>query len=111
MFEHYFNALVKGRWAIIILTLIIAGVLSSGARFLSFTNDYRIFFSDDNPQLLALDRLQNTYTKDDTVLFIITPKDGNVFTTQTLTSIEDLTYSAWDIPYTCLLYTSPSPRD
>ena len=100
MFEHYFNALVKGRWAIIIVTLIIAGVLSSGARFLSFTNDYRIFFSDDNPQLLALDRLQNTYTKDDTVLFIITPKDGNVFTTQTLTSIEELTYSAWDIPYT-----------
>ena len=99
MFQTYFNALAKWRWAIIILTLLLAGVLSSGARFLSFTNDYRIFFSSDNPHLLALDSLQNTYTKDDTVLFIITPKDGKVFTPQTLASIEELTDLAWDIPY------------
>jgi predicted RND superfamily exporter protein len=92
--------ITKWRWTIILLTLILVGILSSGARFLSFTNDYRIFFSDDNPHLLALETLQNTYTKDDTVLFIITPKDEKVFTPETLSSIEWLTQQAWEIPYT-----------
>lgn len=100
MFQSYFNALTKWRWAIIIFTLALAGGLSSGARFLTFTNDYRVFFSGDNSQLLALNKLQNTYTKDDTVLFVISPKDGKVFTPQTLGSIEELTDLAWDIPYT-----------
>ncbi len=100
MLNLYLNGLVKWRWAIILVTLILVGVLSSGARFLGFTNDYRIFFSDDNPHLLALETLQNTYTKDDTILFIITPKDGKVFTPGTLASIEWLTNQTWSIPYT-----------
>ena len=100
MLNLYLNGLVKWRWMIILLTLVLVGVLSSGARFLGFTNDYRIFFSDDNPHLLALETLQNTYTKDDTVLFIITPKDQKVFTPGTLSSIEWLTNQAWEIPHT-----------
>ncbi|PCH83674.1 MAG: RND transporter [Piscirickettsiaceae bacterium] len=100
MFHSYFNFLTKYRWVVIVATLVLAGALSSGAQFLSFTNDYRVFFSDENPQLLALDELQSTYTKDDTVLFVITPKDHNVFTKQTLASIAELTDLAWDIPYT-----------
>jgi len=100
MLNLYLNGLVKWRWVIILLTLVLVGVLSSGARFLGFTNDYRIFFSDDNPHLLALETLQNTYTKDDNVLFIITPKDQKVFTPETLSSIEWLTHQAWEVPYT-----------
>lgn len=99
MLNSYLNGLVKWRWAVILLTLILAGFLSSGARFLGFTNDYRIFFSDDNPDLIALEALENSYTKDDTVLFVISPREGEVFTHKTLESIEWLTEQSWSIPY------------
>ncbi|GAB6067203.1 MMPL family transporter [Methylothermus subterraneus] len=73
--------------------------LASGARFLHFTTDYRVFFSHDDPRLKVLDALHRTYTKDDTVLFILTPKDGQVFTPTTLASIAWLTKQAWRLPY------------
>ena len=91
--------IVKRRWWIIIATIIIAAAAASGARFLSFNNDNRVFFSKDNPQLQALEALENTYNRIDNVLFIIAPKDGNVFTNQTLAAIEGLTEDSWQIPH------------
>ncbi|MBT6596183.1 MAG: MMPL family transporter, partial [Nitrospina sp.] len=61
--------------------------------------DYRVFFSKDNPQLLAFETLQNTYTKNDNVMFAVEPKDGKVFTRETLAAIEDITQASWKIPY------------
>jgi hypothetical protein len=62
-------------------------------------NDMRVFFSKQNPQLQALEVLENTYTKDDNVIFVIAPKSGDVFTRDTLSAIESLTEAAWQIPY------------
>ena len=36
--------------------------------FLTFDNDTRAFFSDDNPQFTALQELEDTYSKTRTVL-------------------------------------------
>ncbi|MDQ1362761.1 MAG: uncharacterized protein QG652_621, partial [Pseudomonadota bacterium] len=82
-----------------IATLLLIAVLAAGAGRLAFTNDYRVFFSEDNPQLLAFENLQNTYTKNDNVMFVITPKDGKVFTTGTLAAVRDITKQGWQIPY------------
>lgn len=90
---------VKYRWWIIIINLAIVFLAASGGRFLHFTNNYRVFFSSDNPQLLAFEAQENTYTKNDNVLFVVEPEDGNVFTRETLAAIEELTEQAWQIPY------------
>ena len=74
-------------------------MVASGARFLGFATDYRVFFSKDNPQLVAFETLQNTYTKNDNVMFAVEPKDGNVFTRETLAIIEEITRASWKIPY------------
>jgi len=58
-----------------------------------------VFFSEKNPQLQALHRLENTYTKSDTVIFLVTTRDGDVFTQDTLAAIEELTTAAWQIPH------------
>jgi len=91
--------LVRRRWLLFAAALLLMGVAASGARFLSFSNDYRIFFSQENPQLVAFENLQNTYTKSDNVLFVLAPADGKVFTPQTLAAVEWLTHQAWQIPY------------
>ena len=90
---------IRFRWAIILTTLFLVFAAVSGARFLGFSTDYRVFFSKDNPQLLAFETLQNTYTKNDNVLFAVEPKDGKVFSRQTLAAIEDITQAAWKIPH------------
>lgn len=87
------------RWLIIVGTLLVVFVAASGGRHLTFSNDYRYFFSKENPQLQAFEALQDTYTKNDNVLFAIAPKNGKVFTRATLAIIEELTEASWQVPY------------
>ncbi|MEM8684826.1 MAG: MMPL family transporter, partial [Pseudomonadota bacterium] len=42
---------------------------------------------------------QDTYTKNDNVLFVVKPTDGNVFSAESLTAIEAITEAAWQIPF------------
>lgn len=99
MIIRYTKWLLKWKYVVVVTTVILVMLLAAGASRLHFTNDYRVFFSEDNPQLLAFENLQNTYTKNDNVLFVITPKDGKVFTPETLTAIRDITKQSWQIPY------------
>lgn len=96
---NYGHWIIRYRWIVIIACLIGVLVAASGGRFLSFTNNYRVFFSEENPQLKAFDALERMYTKNDNVMFIVTPKDGDVFTKETLSAIEELTTQAWQLPY------------
>lgn len=90
---------IKYRWLIILVSLLLVFTAASGGRFLVFKADYRVFFSDDNPQLQAFDKIEKTYSRNDNVLFILTPKDGKVFSRETLKVVENLTEKAWQIPY------------
>ncbi|WP_419616945.1 efflux RND transporter permease subunit [Thiolapillus sp.] len=90
---------MRHRWLVVILSVILIALAASGARFLGFSNDYRMFFSEENPQLLAFEALQNTYTKTDNILFVVSPRDGNVFTPKTLATVEWLTKESWQLPY------------
>lgn len=99
MLDIYARWLMHRRWLVIVAMLLIVGLFASGARFLQFTNDYRAFFYEDNPQRQAFEEMQATYAKADNVLFVITPKDGKVFSQKTLESLQWLTDQAWQTPY------------
>ncbi|MDH3768814.1 MAG: hypothetical protein OES99_10235, partial [Gammaproteobacteria bacterium] len=92
-------AAIQYRWPIIIVMLLIAAAIGSGVSRLSFTTDLRVFFSERNPQLQALETLENVYTKDENILFILAPSDGKVFTRQTLTAVDELTAASWKLPF------------
>ncbi|MCD6389357.1 MAG: RND family transporter, partial [Desulfobulbaceae bacterium] len=99
-FEKWLSRnVVKQRWLIIIVLLVLAGWAASGMRFLTFSNDSRMFFSKENPQLQALEALEETYTKVENVLFVVAPRSGNVFERKTLAALEELTDEAWKLPY------------
>lgn len=99
MVQHFAERLIRFRWVGVILVAAMVVLALGGTRHLSFSNDYRIFFSKENPQLVAFETLQNTYTKSDNVLIVIAPKDANVFTRQTLDTVEWATHEAWQTPY------------
>jgi len=93
------NTVVRYRWSFIIGLLSFAALSASGMQFLTFSNDSRMFFSKENPQLQALEALERTYTKVENVLYIIAPKSGNIFEPKTLAAIEFITEQAWKIPF------------
>ena len=96
---RYAQWVVKARWPLIAATLILVAIASSGSLFLKFSANYRIFFSEDNPQLLALEALENRYGKSENVLFLIVPDDGDATSEQALSAAVWLTERAWQTPY------------
>ncbi|OUR64652.1 RND transporter [Methylophaga sp. 42_25_T18] len=97
--NRYAQFVVSHPWRMLLFALILVLGAGSGGRLIEFSNDYRVFFSEDNPELLAFEAMQDVYTKTDNVLFVIEPKDGNVFTHETLGLIEKLTEASWQVPY------------
>jgi len=95
------------RWAYLItrhpiwmslLALSIVILISAGVRDLGFNTDYKVFFTKENPELQAFERLNKIYSRNDTILFILKPNAGTVFEAKRLGLIERLTKAAWKIP-------------
>lgn len=93
------SLLVERRGLLSLLSIIMIVVSMIGFKNLYFESDYKIFFSEDDPQLLAHDALQDAYTKTDNLMFVIAPDDQNVFTQRTLNIINQITEAAWETPY------------
>jgi hypothetical protein len=99
MVKSYAEWILRWRYPVIVLCLLLTALAGSGMHLLTMKTDYRVFFSKDNPQLQAFEQLQNTYSKTDNVLFAIAPGDGKVFTRQTLATLVWLTKQCWQMPY------------
>ena len=95
-FGHW---VIRHRWWILPVTLVLVVAAASGGRLLTFTTNYRVFFSEDNPQLQAFEALERTYSKNDNIMLVLAPRDGRVFTRAHLAAVEWLTREAWQIPY------------
>nr|VFK26717.1 MAG: hypothetical protein BECKMB1821G_GA0114241_102235 [Candidatus Kentron sp. MB]VFK31576.1 MAG: hypothetical protein BECKMB1821I_GA0114274_10257 [Candidatus Kentron sp. MB]VFK75890.1 MAG: hypothetical protein BECKMB1821H_GA0114242_103431 [Candidatus Kentron sp. MB] len=99
MLERYSHWLIRWRYLVLLATLALVCLATLGFP-LKFDADYRVFFDEDNPELLAFDDLKNTYTAgDDNVLLVVAPGNGRVFTRETLSALEWLTKEAWQTPY------------
>ncbi len=97
--NSYPQWLLKHRFLVIIIALLIVAAAASGLRHVTFTANYRVFFSDDNPQLIAFETLENTYVQNDNVLIVFAPDNGKIFTQENLAIIEQYTEQAWQTPF------------
>jgi len=97
--ESLARTVIRFRWLVVLAAILSAVAIGSGGRFLEFANNYRVFFSDENPELVAFEDLQATYTKNDNFLFVLEPADGGAFAAQTLAAVEQLTEAAWKVPF------------
>ncbi len=62
-------------------------------------NDYVVYFQQDNPLLHAYEQTQQEYATDDTVFFVVTANNGDVFEHRVLAAIDYLSEEAWQLPY------------
>ncbi|MFC3093014.1 RND family transporter [Alteromonas sediminis] len=73
-------------------------LLGIGMSMLTFRGDYRVYFEDDNPQLLAFQNVQEVFSKSENVSFLVVPDSGNVFNADTFSLLIALTEGAWQTP-------------
>lgn len=90
---------MRHRLLSLVMSIGLVLVCAAGAKNLVFTNDYRVFFSGDDPHLLAFEDMQDTYSKNDNVLIALAPDDGVIFKPATLAAIADITERAWQTPF------------
>ena len=57
------DLVVRRPWLTILATLLLVVSAGSGLRFIEFSTNYRVFFSPQNPELVAFEEFQQTYTK------------------------------------------------
>lgn len=96
---RYAQWITRHPWLVMLAAVLMVIAAASGGKHLAFKTDYRVFFSADNPQLLAFEALEAMYTKNDNVMFVLAAKDGNAFSEDTLNAVKTLTEKAWHTPY------------
>jgi predicted RND superfamily exporter protein len=96
--ERYGRWLIRRRWLVLTVVLILIVSAAWGAQYLRFATNYRVFFGPDNPELNNFEAVQDIYTKNDNIMFVLAPTDGTVFSSPTLAATEELTNRAWQIP-------------
>ncbi len=81
-----------------VLTLALVALCGYGITLLHEETDYKLFFDDGDPTLVAYEQQQDEYTRSENVMFLLLPKNGEVFQRNMLTLVEELTGAAWRIP-------------
>lgn len=99
MIDRIAKLIINHPWPVLLLTVTLVFIASAGLTRLDFKSDYRVFFSEDNPQLKAFNAIQDTYSKSDNVLFVIESGNGDIFNPVDLEAIRLLTEKSWQIPH------------
>ena len=95
----YARWVIRWRWPIVIASVIVTMLFGYGAQGLYFNTQYSAFFGEDNPQLQSFEALQDIYTNNDNILFVVGSKNEAVFEQSTLKVIEQLEDESWQMPY------------
>ena len=88
------------QWVTILLSLLVMLALAAGARHIVAVDvDVRNHFGKSDPQIIALEQLEETYSLSDAALVAVAPRSGTVFGRDELVAIEELTEQLWRTPY------------
>ncbi len=99
LLDRYIDFVLRRRWLVVLLAVLVMLAAAAGMPGITVSSSYRVLFGKDNPHLLAFDELQDTYSASRSALIAISPREGTVFTRETLATIEELTEAAWQTPH------------
>jgi uncharacterized protein len=85
---------------VIISTLILSFGLGYGATLLKFNDDYRVYFSKDNVDLVGWEQILDRFSRSDSLIITVEEKDHNsIFNPETLPQLIELTEKLWTVKY------------
>lgn len=89
----------RHRAATVVMVALVSALGMLGFRGLDFSTDYRVFFSKEDPKLASFERLEKVFTQTDNVVFVVRPKDGDIYQPGVLAAVQELTAAGWKLPY------------
>jgi len=99
MLNRYFETVLRNPVFTLLLVAVVLITAGSGISQLSFTSDFRTYFSDKNPQLQAFEAMEQRFSRQDNLYFLISARNGTLFTPEGLSLVEMLTDAGWELPY------------
>jgi uncharacterized protein len=93
------RAVIRRPRTVVTIAWLAALLLAAGAVRLQFSTDYTIFFSDDDPRASALASMEETYGGTDSVVFVVAPRQGDVFQIRALAALQELASAGAELPY------------
>ena len=99
MFNQYFNALT--RRPLILLALITTACLaaSAGLSKLTYSSDFRVYFSDDNQRMQTFQEMEKRFVRQDNLIFLVSSEQEEIFSERGLQLIETLTHKSWEVAH------------
>ncbi len=97
--NRYIETLLRFRWWVIGLSLLLSLGVGLGLKNLRFSDDARDFFAPSDPLRQALELVQNAYANDRTALVAFAPSSQTVFEPATLDAMQRFTQRAWQLPH------------
>ncbi len=98
--DCYAKWILARPWFVFSISLLLIFIISAGIAGLEFRSDARVFFSDENPELLELERFEKKYGRENTLVFIVSAREGDLFTPSKLKALTTLTDKAWAMSHT-----------
>lgn len=89
---------VKYKILTILISLSIATGLGVGAQYLYFNSSYKTYFSEDNPERVEYEKIEDEFTNNDNILFVLTAKKGTIYDQTFLQAVDWLTKKSWHLP-------------
>ncbi|PVZ70297.1 efflux RND transporter permease subunit [Pelagibaculum spongiae] len=103
MLQRYTDWLLQRHKLIVLFSLLIILGLSSGLALLSISSDLRIYFDKDNPWLMDLERMEQDFTGQHSLVFYVEADNEKfpqgIFNPQTLELVYQLTEASWQLPF------------
>lgn len=96
--DKFIGAVVKYAPWIMLANVLLVVAVGLGVGRLHVESGINVFFDKNDPNLLKQEQIERTYGKEDNILFIVESTRGDIFTLQTLASIQDITKQSWLIP-------------
>ena len=82
----------------ILLIFVICSLAIAGASALSFSSDNRVFFEENNPDLLKLTEFENTFAPSNNTFLVFENTRNGLFHIDTLRAMVEFTQAAWTTP-------------
>ena len=98
MLERWNQWVVEHPWTVVLTILVCTALAGWGLKDFENNNNPRIFFTEDNPDFQRFRQLEDRFTANEMVLFVVHPDHDDIFTRANLVALEELTEQAWTLP-------------
>ncbi len=97
--QTFVNQLVNQRYLLAVLTIFIGAVVTWGAGQATIESSFNSILSEDDPYREEVDQVNEDFPPSTAVLFAFMPKDGEVFSFESLRAMEELTSRYSEVEY------------